>query len=110
MHRRPDVAYFSEEQEAKMALEGNQIPEFVIEIVSTHDQMNKSVKKMKNYRDAGVKVVWQIFPIQEEVHVYWGDNLDVMHVCMSDSICSAAPVLPSFALAAKDIFKMPLAK
>ena len=110
VHRRPDVAYFSEEQETKMAQEGNQVPAFVIEIISTHDQMNKSVKKMKNYRDAGVKVVWQIFPIQEEVHVYWGDNLDVMYVCTGERICSAAPVLPAFTLTAKDVFKMPLTK
>jgi Uma2 family endonuclease len=107
IHRRPDIAYFSEEQEAKMALEGNQVPEFVIEIISTHDQMNRSVKKMKNYRDAGVKVVWHIYPEQEEVHVYSGDNLDTMLVCMGARICSAAPVLINFALTANDVFKMP---
>lgn len=104
VHRRPDLAYFSTEQLPKMAHGENQIPEFVIEVVSKNDQINRLQAKMKNYRDANVKVVWQIFPKLEEVHVYRGMK---MEICSEEKICSAAPVLPDFELKASDIFVKP---
>lgn len=60
---------------------------------------------MRQYREGGVQVVWLIYPAQQEVHVYAGANLDRMTVCTEEKICSAAPVLPDFAVAAREIFK-----
>jgi len=104
IHRRPDIAYFSDEQLANIDNGNNQAPEFVIEVISTKDVVNTLQRKMKNYRDADVKVVWQIFPELEEVHVYRGET---MCICSGEKLCSAAPVLPDFALSAKDVFKKP---
>ena len=59
---------------------------------------------MKNYRDAGVKVVWQIYPDLKEVHVYHGEDSTI---CSGEKICSAAPVLPDFSIPAKLLFKKP---
>lgn len=102
--RRPDILWFSEEQLDKMAYGEKQIPEFVIEVISTNDQVNRLQEKMRNYRDADVKVVWQIFPNLEEVHVYKGTK---MEICANEKKCSAAPVLPDFELKASEIFKKP---
>lgn len=104
-HRRPDISYFSAEQEQGMDKGEMQIPQFVVEIISSNDQMNLAHKKMQNYRDASVKVVWHILPEVKQVHVYSGNYLDSMIVCTGKIICSAAPVLPDFALSADDIFK-----
>ena len=57
----------SNEQEASMAHGEFPIPNFVIEIVSKNDVLTRENRKMKNYRDAGVKVVWQIFPETKEI-------------------------------------------
>ncbi len=78
----------------------------MIEVVSPSDKAEKYALKRKDYFKAGVKVLWLIYPKGEEVHVYY----DATHslVCEGDAICSAAPVLPEFALAAKDIFKKPV--
>lgn len=100
-HRRPDISYFSEAQLAAIP-KGNQEPQFVIEILSTSDQILKVHKKMQDYRRANIPVIWHIFPELEEVHVYTGEN---MTICRGEKLCSAAPVLPEFAIPAKEIFK-----
>ncbi len=106
-HRRPDVAYLTDEQIAYTAYGENQVPAFVIEVISKKDQMDLVHKKMDDYRIAGVKVVWHIFPAREQVHVYHGKNLSQMLVCIDDTPCSAAPVLPEFVMAASAIFEKP---
>jgi Uma2 family endonuclease len=106
-HRRPDIFYMTDKQLAYTAHGQNQVPPFVIEIVSNRDQINKVTHKMQNYRDAGVQVVWHLFPNYEEVHVYSGKNLTSMLVCKAADICSAKPVLPHFEISVNDIFKKP---
>lgn len=108
VHRRPDIAWLTKEQMYSMANGANHVPAFVIEVISTNDQSIRVEKKMNNYRNAGVKVVWQIFPDLKTVHVYAGQRLDSMTVCTGEQICSAAPALPDFALPVNEIFKKTL--
>jgi Uma2 family endonuclease len=79
----------------------------VIEVVSTNDNINKVKAKMINYGDAGVEVVWQIFPAHRQVDVYTGPLLHNMTVCKGTDICSAAPALPDFQLTVDAIFYKP---
>jgi Uma2 family endonuclease len=107
-HRRPDIAWLTIDQIYNLAdPEAYEVPDFVIEIISKNDQLNAIKGKMVNYRDAGVKVVWHIFPNYQQVDVYSGPNLEVMTVCSGDKICSAAPALPLFELPASAIFRKP---
>ena len=104
VHRRPDSAYFTDAQRKLMAYSINQVPKFIIEVVSTDDQMNLVHKKMQNYRDADVDVVWHILPLLDEIHVYKGLS---MTICKGNALCSAEPVIPHFLMSANDIFKKP---
>ena len=104
-HRRPDVAYFNAQQIDAAADGVNPVPKFVIEVISNTDAINRVNKKMGNYRDAGVAVVWHIFPQMQEVQVYCGDNLDTVYIKRGDMICSAEPVIPDFKMAVSDVFK-----
>lgn len=106
VHRRPDVSYYSMAQLHKIGQGVPQIPDFVIEIISNSDQVNRVVDKMQNYRDAGVKVVWQIYPNQKEVNVFSGDGLFQMSVIKGARICTCTAVLPDFSLSANEIFKL----
>jgi Putative restriction endonuclease len=74
----------------------------VIEVISKQQNMPKVVKKMQDYRRAGVQVIWHIFPENQEIHVYKGK---AMTVCVGDDLCSAEPVIEGFVLPAKDVFK-----
>lgn len=104
VHRRPDLVYFTEAQRISMAHGNREIPEFVIEIISSNDQMNLVHKKMQHYHAANVKVVWHIFPELEEVHVYHGNQ---MTICSGEILCSAVEVIPGFELPAAAIFAIP---
>jgi len=99
--RRPDIAYFSLEQTELFGKE-NQVPQFVIEVISNNDQINKASEKLIDYRNAKVPIVWFVFPKTKEVHVYRGKQ---MTICTGDDICSAEPVIPGFLIPASKVFE-----
>lgn len=92
--RRPDIAFFTNNQIEKAKKGNDEIPEFVIEVISENDNINKVEAKISEYYKAGVKVVWLILPEEKSVHVYTSRR-DVK-ICIENDICSAAPVLPEF--------------
>lgn len=103
-HRRPDLAYYTHEQ-IRLTQNDNEhtvIPQFIIEVISSNDQMNSVVKKMKNYRAAEVPVVWHIFPNQHEIHVYRGKQ---MTVCVGEDICSAESIISGFKMSVNEVLK-----
>ncbi len=100
-HRRPDIAYFSQQQ-VLLLRQANQEPQFVVEIISSSDQLNAAHDKLADYRAANIPVVWHIFPKLQQVHVYRGKN---MTICIGDDPCSAEPVIPGFVLPTNEIFK-----
>ena len=102
VHRIPDIAYFTKEQVISMSQGHNQVPKWVIEIISKIDNINRVTKKLQNYRAAEVAVIWHIFPDLAEVHVYQGDNMTIL---TGDKICSASPVLSAFEISVNDLFK-----
>ncbi len=104
-HRRPDICWLTDQQIDNLAEGEYEVPAFVIEVISSKDMINQVVRKMHDYRSAGVEVVWHILPIYQEVHVYTGDQLDHMNVCSGTTICSAAPALPAFSLPAAAVFE-----
>jgi Uma2 family endonuclease len=100
-HRRPDMAYLTPTQIAHTAYGENQVPQFVVEVISNKDQMNLVYEKMQDYRNAEVQIVWLIFPKLNEVHVYSGINLKNM------TVCSGSSVIPDFEMTASAIFQKP---
>jgi Uma2 family endonuclease len=101
--RIPDIAYFTLDQEKNTKLGVDEIPEFVIEVISGNDNINKVEEKIVEYYKAGVKVVWLIMPDYKAVHVYTSRK-NVM-ICLETDICSAKPVLDDFEISVNDIFE-----
>lgn len=106
-HRRPDVAWLTDEQIDRLAYDGKDVPAFIIEVISTNDQMNLVHQKMLNYQEAGVQVVWHVFPLLGIIHVYNGPQLSNMKVCKGEQICNAAPALPHFEISVQEVLKKP---
>jgi Uma2 family endonuclease len=92
--RRPDIAFFTNEQIERAKLGNDEIPEFAIEIISGNDNINKVETKISEYYKAGVKVIWLIFPEEKTVHIYTSRRN--VKICIENDICSANPVLPEF--------------
>lgn len=102
LHRRPDLAYFTDEQIDAAVDNHIQVPNFVIEVVSPSDNANKVNKKALVYFNAGVRVVWNIFPELQEIHVY--ESATRIHIARGEALCSAEPVIPGFVLSADAVF------
>ena len=100
--RRADMAFLSRQQMLNSKNGDLSVPEFVIEVISTHDKINEVEKKLNEYFDNGVKVVWQILPLTETVKVYISSK-DVK-ICRGGDICSAETVIPEFLMKAEDVF------
>jgi Uma2 family endonuclease len=100
--RRPDIAYFTKEQIENTKKGEDEIPQFVIEIISGNDNINLVEKKIVEYYKAGLAVVWLILPEEKTVHVY--TSRKQVQICTDDDICSAKPVLPDFEISVNDIF------
>lgn len=97
--RRPDLSYWPS---SKIKQGDESVSAFIVEIISPTDNYLKVNKKLREYFKAGVKVVWQIVPEEQTVYVYTSPTK--VTICEGDTICSAAPVVPDFTIAAKDIF------
>lgn len=99
--RRPDMAFFTDEQ---IKSEGDEpIPAFCIEIISSNDQINDVKKKIKEYFKHGVRVVWVILPEEDMVEVY--TSVKNVKICLEDDICSAEPVLDDFKISVNELLK-----
>ncbi len=102
--RIPDIAYYNLEQIKKAASGDFQpVTDFALEIISDNDKFNKVHLKLKEYFQAGVKVVWLILPEFHEVHVYTSPT-DIK-ICQGQALCSAAAVIPGFVIGAADLFR-----
>lgn len=101
--RIPDISYFTKQQ-VKNTKEGvDEIPEFVIEIISGNDNINKVEEKIIEYYKAGVKIVWLIMPESKTVHVYTSKKN--VTICYDNDFCSAKPVLNGFEISVNEIFE-----
>ncbi|MFN0216093.1 MAG: Uma2 family endonuclease [Saprospiraceae bacterium] len=98
--RRPDLSLWTSERIEKAQDES--VSEFVIEIISPTDRSVKVEEKVLEYFEAGVKVVWLLFPQTQTVHIYTSP-VSVM-ICKDDRLCSAAPVVPDFEMRAAEVF------
>ena len=105
--RIPDLSFYTPTQlRAKHAgADTNRMSEFVVEVISPSDSSYAIELKLTEYFAIGVKTVWQIYPEQKMVKVY--TSLRHVTICMDDDTCSAAPVLPEFALPVCQIFREP---
>ena len=100
--RRPDIAYFTLDQELSMDEGEDEVPPFAIEVISGNDKANKVEEKTVEYFKAGVKVLWLIYPDNQTVQVY--TSLKQAQICTDDDICSAKPVLDDFEISVREIF------
>ena len=100
-HRRPDICFISSEQLKNIKIEAP-VPAFVVEIISPTDNVNRINRKVDDYFDADVKVLWHIFPDLKKVHVY--ENNEQILIRSGQDICSAEAAIEGFALSVDAIF------
>ena len=106
--RIPDVSFISWNQ-----LPGRRVPrvpiadlapDLAVEVISPSNTAREMERKREEYLAAGVRLVWYMFPEQQEVHVYTADRHDVLTI---DHEISGGDVLPGFTLPLRQLFEKP---
>ncbi|GAB2575695.1 Uma2 family endonuclease [Spirosoma areae] len=101
--RRPDVSFFDNEQLRQMNADVKVVPRFVVEFASESDSEHKGIVKLHEYFDAGVQVVWWVYPLYKEVYVYTSPK--TVTICTDDDMLSAAPALPELQMTVEELFQ-----
>lgn len=71
-------------------------PDFVVELMSANDSLEKTQAKMQEYRDNGVRLSWLIDPKNKQVEIYRQDR--PKEVLQFPATLSGEDVLPGFVL------------
>ena len=77
-------------------------PDLAVEVISPSNTVREMERKLQEYRDFGVRLVWYVFPETQEVHVYSADQHEILTV---DQEISGGDVLPGFVLPVRRLFE-----
>ena len=108
--RRPDVSFASAakwplSRRAPKTAAWAIVPELAIEIVSPTNPATEVIGKVQEYFTAGVKLVWFVYPDQEQVYAYESPTR-IAVLARGDELDGKA-VLPGFRLPVIDLFDAP---
>lgn len=107
---RPDVAYVSHERWPKDRPWPDTdpwpvVPDIAVEVISPNDLASTTMQKVKEYLEAGVKLVWVVYPEQGWLHGFEAPNR-LRGLTVADTL-DAASVLPGFSLPLGELFTHP---
>lgn len=107
-NRRPDVAFVSRQRwplDRPMPVEENAwdvVPDLAVEVVSPNDIAEDLQEKIEEYFQAGVQLVWIVYPRRRVVHIYEGP-LRIRGLSRSE-VLEGGTVLPGFRLPLASLF------
>ena len=102
--RAADVAFISKERGAQIADRDKYTPfppDLAVEVVSFDDLADSLQAKIRDYLEAGVRLLWVIHPQTQQVVVYTTDSQTTLSV--GDTL-TGGEVLPGFALPLAKLF------
>jgi len=106
--RRPDIAYVSFERWHLTTPPTTDPPEFdlapnlAVEVVSPSNAAEEIEDKIQEYFDAGVELVWVIYPRHRRIYVY--DSPTHNRILVETDELDGGKVLPDFRLRIADLF------
>jgi Uma2 family endonuclease len=100
-YRRPDAAYLTKEQ-IRHPEEAPEAPALVIEIVSPSNTDIQNKLKIQEYLEAGVQMIWYIYPNVEQVWVHTSETQ--VEIRRQGDVCDARPIIAGFQISVKEIF------
>lgn len=77
------------------------VPDLVVEVVSPSDEAEELERKLADYREAGVALIWVVYPGTQSAHVLTpGQRIEIPRTGSLDG----GEVLPGFSLSLPDLF------
>ncbi len=80
------------------------IPDLAIEVVSPSNSAGQVLDKVREYLQAGVQLVWIIYPTAGEIHVFDARNLSVLTRLQIGDVLRAESLVPGFELPLATLF------
>lgn len=110
LQRRPDMAFVSHERwprerEVPSTNAWDVVPDLVAEVVSPTNLANEVVVKVQEYLRAGVRLVWVIYPVIEQVYAY--ESPTAVRIFERDGTLDGGRVLAEFRLPLTELFERP---
>lgn len=110
INRRPDMAFVSfdrwpERRRTPTTASWNVIPDLAVEVVSPTNLAEEIPTRVREYFEAGVRLVWVIYPHESLVYAY--DDPWTIRVLGRDDRLVGGMVLPGFELPLADLFEGP---
>jgi Uma2 family endonuclease len=107
--RRPDLAFVSAKKwpinrRGPEAESWSIIPNLAIEVISPSNPAAGVLEKVREYLQAGVQLVWVIYPSAREIHVFDERTPSVVGRLQMTDVLRGEPVLPGFELALTTLF------
>ena len=102
--RRPDVAFVAAGRIPADAPDGflEIPPDLVVEVTSPNDIAEKVERKVREYLDGGVRLVWVVYPMTRTVRVHRPGGADT--TLTVNATLEGEDVLPGFSVAVNDLF------
>ena len=106
--RAPDAFWISKEKYFALTEKEREegfahiVPDFVIELRSKSDSLQKIKKKIREYIENGVRLGWLIDPYEKRVHIYRGNG--EIEILENPTKVSGENVLPGFELDLTEIW------
>ena len=105
--RGPDVTFFSNARLPEAATDTDQLiaipPDLVVEIVSPSNSRKEIMTKVQEYLDAGVFLVWVVYPRRRALMIYRPDE-DLPITFAGADIIENLPELPGFRCPVAEFF------
>jgi len=107
--RIPDVSFVCWERLPDRRLPSEPIPhlapDLAVEVISEGNTREEMERKLREYFQAGVRLVWYVYPKNRAVRVY--TDLDNMTELTDDANLDGGEVLPGFQLPLVQLFASP---
>ncbi len=104
--REPDVSFVSLE---KMAIPPDEditlAPDIAVEVISKNDKVFEIKRKIRQYQQAGVKIVWLLNPEDCTADVYYLEKGLKSESLVGDDELDGGNVIPGFKLPVSELFK-----
>lgn len=109
-NRKPDIAFvpYSRWPKTRAIPPTNAwsvLPDLCVEVVSPSDLAEENRTKVEEYLEAGVRLVWVVYPRRQLVDVF--TSPDAIRVVRRDGELDGGIVLPGFRLKLADLFPEP---
>jgi Uma2 family endonuclease len=109
LKRRPDLAFVSVERwplkrRVPKTEAWDVIPELIVEVISKSNTADGVLKKIDEYFEAGVSIVWVVYPVTEKVYVYESPTR-VRILKLGDEL-DGGTVLPGFRVGLRTLFEV----